>query len=62
MARNWWREYVTHVYTLDRIAWEEAAEAATYGYETELREYRRTHPAPKFRDYLVHLSQTNPAM
>lgn len=35
-----------------RDAWERQAEAATYGYETELREYRETNPPPRFPDFL----------
>jgi hypothetical protein len=36
-----------------RQTWEEAAEAATIGYATELTEYRRDNPAPTFRTYLT---------
>lgn len=34
-------------------AWRWAAEDATHGYETEMDEYRREHPRPLFKDYLL---------
>lgn len=55
MARNAWRERVTEAYTLARLAWEAEAEAVTYGYGTEMREYREAHPAPRFKDFLVSM-------
>lgn len=58
MARNWWREYVTEQYTLARLAWEADAEAATYGYTAEMRDYRVTNPAPRFKDFLIDLRQS----
>lgn len=60
MARNAWRDMVTEAYTLARLAWEAEAEAATLGYATEMREYRRTHPSPRFRDFLVALRKPTP--
>jgi hypothetical protein len=54
-GRNAWREHVTEVYTLAREAWEREAEAVTFLYPTELREYKRTNPPPTFREYLVAL-------
>lgn len=55
MARNAWRDFVTEQYTLARLAWDADAEAATFNYPTELKEYRRTNPPPRFRDFLVAL-------
>jgi hypothetical protein len=40
-------------YRLWRETWEDAAEAATIGYATEMTDYRRDHPAPTFRTYLT---------
>lgn len=34
--------------------------ACTYGYETEMAEYRQAHPSPKFRDILVGMRQDGP--
>lgn len=37
--------------------WEAQAEAASLGYDTELAEYERAHPRPRYKDFLVHLAR-----
>lgn len=53
IGRNWWREWITEMWATADEAWRWAAEDATHGYETEMDEYRREHPRPLFKDYLL---------
>lgn len=39
-----------------RAAWEAMLEQAGAGYRTESDEFRRAHPAPTFRTFLVELT------
>ena len=39
-------------YRAARQAWQDAAEAATYGYATELADYAADHPPPTFKQWL----------
>lgn len=42
-------------YTPARLAWEAQAEEASIGYQAEYDEYRRVHPGPTLKGYLIHL-------
>lgn len=55
-GRHWWRDYVTDVHRSALAAWELAAEAASNGWKTELREFEAQYPRPRFRDALEHLA------
>lgn len=56
-GKHWWRDYVTDAFRSASHAWFLAAEAEALGYKTELAEYAMTHPRPRLKDFLVHLSQ-----
>lgn len=53
IGRNWWREYNCDLFYCAREAWEQQAEDASYGYTTELAEYRQAHPMPTLKEFLV---------
>lgn len=55
-GRHWWRELVTDAYSCAREAWEQERELIALGYATEEAEYARDRPAPRLRDFMVHLS------
>jgi hypothetical protein len=39
-----------------RAPWEEGLEEAANGYASEGAEYRATHPAPTFKQYLIQMT------
>lgn len=55
-GRHWWREYVVDAFRTASHAWDLEAEAASVGYETELREFAEQKPRPQFKHFLTHLS------
>jgi len=55
-GRHWWRDLVTDAWRAADAAWFLAAEAVAIGYDTELAEYAQTHPRPRLKDFMTHLS------
>lgn len=45
-----------HDFQAHRAAWEARAEQVSAGYQSELADFRSSHPAPTFRAYLVALT------
>lgn len=39
----------------DTDAWWAVAEAMALGYDTELAAYKREHPMPQLKTYLIHM-------
>lgn len=58
-TRKWnrWVTYVHDLWLLDTLTWERRVEAASNGWATEAAEFEASHPRPRFKDYLVGLSQ-----
>lgn len=56
IGRNWWREYAWDTWHAAYHAWWLQAEAVALGYETELEEYKRDHPTPTYKDFLVGMA------
>lgn len=54
IGRNWWREYNCELLHLATLTWEDQCEAYTKGYDTEREEYRREHPVPNLKHFLIH--------
>lgn len=54
-GRHWWRDYLTAAFSSATAAWELAAEAASNGWATELRDFEANHPRPRLRDFMVQL-------
>lgn len=55
IGRNWWREHVMQLLRDDTDAWWAVAEAMALGYDTELAAYKREHPMPQLKTYLIHM-------
>lgn len=54
---NRWVEAITEAWRAAHDAWEAKAEEVAVGYAVELAEFRQTHPEPRLKDFMVHLSQ-----
>lgn len=50
---NWWREYNCALLLDATLAWHATAEPITLGYATETAEYKREHPLPNLKAFLV---------
>jgi hypothetical protein len=53
---NPWVSMVYDAWRAAHDAWEAEAEHVAIGYDTELREFAATHPRPRLKDFMVHLS------
>jgi hypothetical protein len=56
MGRHWWRELVTDAWRSAYQAWWLEREAFAIGYSTEMEEFEAANPAPRLRDFMVHMS------
>lgn len=56
IGRNAWRDHITDAWSSADHAWWLALEAETYLYDTEIREYRETHPRPNLGDFMTALA------
>ena len=61
IGRNPWRESVVQVWRDATDAWWAMAEYETMMYATELAEYKEVNPPPRLRDFLIGMSQPEPA-
>lgn len=55
-GRHWWRDHVTDAFQAADHAWWLRREAAAMGYRTEMADFERDNPRPRFGDFLRHLS------
>ena len=57
IGRNWWREMVVQTWRDAYDAWCAEAEATALGYETELAEFKLTHPTPTLKATMIGLAR-----
>lgn len=58
MARNRRRDAVVNLFDCAYHAWWLEREAAALGYQTEMREWEETHPAPRLAEFMQTMAAT----
>ena len=53
---NWWREWIVSEWFDADQAWWSQCEAVAYGYQTEITEYKKSHPRPTLKSFMINLA------
>lgn len=57
IGHNWWREMIVQTWRDAYDAWLADAERVTLGYAAELVDYKRDHPTPTLKAFMIGLSR-----